>query len=55
MKKLKYIIEYSSIFPTIKWVEKIEINGFSSKKFRKIEIFLKGLDKLLKEYNKKKK
>ena len=52
MKKVNARLEFSSIFYDSKWLDTIEIFGFSSRKPKQNEAFLKKIGKVIKDYNK---
>jgi hypothetical protein len=50
-KKVKMLVEFSSIFNDPKWLVGIDISGFSSIKAKKNYAFYNKLSKLVYEYN----
>jgi len=52
-KKLKLIIEFSSLFKQPKWITEIRINNFNSKREKDNKKIAEDILKLIKQYNKK--
>jgi len=51
-KKLKLVIEFSSLFRQPKWIIEIRINNFSSKREKDNKKIAEDILKLVKKYNK---